>query len=163
MLTARVVSVTVRKPFDPVEIPTAKRGEVIEPEYRLKRDDNMNCHYVKVGERNVVEYIQSFKNGTALSSILERIKFMPLHEKVAQLTQQQTLSADLSNMPTDGTEAFILFQKEAKKHPEFFKRFQAGESFDSLVKEFFVKTAQPVKTDPKPAVVEDAQKEVTNG
>lgn len=124
----------VRKPFDPVEVVPQEVGELVEKEYRLIRDSHMNCEYIEIGERNVRDYIESFKNGCSLKAILDRCSLMPTREKVAYVNQTENgLSADLSSMPTDGTAAQILIMKLKKRFPDFAQRIKNGESFESLV------------------------------
>lgn len=127
----RVVTVNIIDPDTVVHAP------VIEDEIRLKRDENMNCIYMKVGEKNVNEYINSFANGCSLKSILDRCQLMPIHDKVRYLQQTDTgVSADLTNLPKDATEAFIMLRDLKEKHPDVLERFAKGESFDSIVKSF---------------------------
>ncbi len=114
---------------------TVVRTPVLEDEIRLKRDENMNCIYVKVGEKDVNEYINSFENGCSLKSILSRCQLMPIHDKVRYLQQTEVgVSADLTNIPKDATEAFIMLRDLKDKHPDLIDRFSKGESFDSIVK-----------------------------
>ena len=111
------------------------RTPVIEEVIRLKRDDHMNCIYFKDGEKDVNEYINSFANGCSLKSILSRCQLMPIHDKVRYLQQTEVgVSADLTNIPNDATEAFIMLRDLKEKHPDLIDRFSKGESFDSIVK-----------------------------
>lgn len=127
----RVFTVNIIDPDTVVHAP------VIEDEIRLKRDENMNCIYIKVGEKNVNEYINSFANGCSLKSILDRCQLMPIHDKVRYLQQTDSgVSADLTNLPKDATEAFIMLRDLKEKHPDVLERFAKGESFDSIVKSF---------------------------
>lgn len=120
--------------YDPA---TIDHSPFIEDEYRLKRDENMNCIYVKVGEKNVNEFINSFANGCSLKAILDRCQLMPIHDKVRYLQQTDNgVSADLTSLPKDATEAFIMLRDLKDKHPDVIERFAKGESFDSIVKSF---------------------------
>lgn len=136
-LNVTVVS-TIRRPYDPVVCDPQPRGDVVEGEYRLSRDEKGNCIYKKVGERNVSDYIGSFKNGCSLASILDRIALMPVNDKFNYLQQDTSgVSADLSSMPTDGTEAFILVQKLGRQYPQIFERVAKGEALESVLSDVF--------------------------
>lgn len=142
---------TIRKPYDPVVIDPTPAGDVVEAEFRLVRDEKGNCIYKKVGERNIDEYIGSFKNGCALSSILERINLMPVHDKVSYLQQTDGgFSADLSTMPTDGTEAFIMVKKLGAQYPQIFERVAKGESLDAVLSDIFKAKTSPAEPSPEP-------------
>ena len=151
MLTVDVDrTIKVRKPYDPVVCDPHPHGDEIESEYRLSRDANGNCNYTKVGERDVSEYIGSFKNGCALSSILDRISLMPVNDKIRYLQQVENgVGADLSSMPKDGTEAFILVKKLGAKYPNIFERVAKGESLDAVLNDIFKLSAEPVQTSEK--------------
>lgn len=117
-----------------------KPGVVVEDVYRLKRDENMNSIYVKVGEENITEYINSFANGCSLKAILDRIQLMPVHDKIRYLNQtEEGLSADMTAMPTDGTEAQIMLMKLKREHPEIVQRMNAGETFEKVITDLFGK------------------------
>lgn len=107
----------------------------IEKQYRLKRDGNGNCIYLEAGERDVDEYINSFALGCSLRSLLERCSLMPTYDKIRYLNQTEDgVGADLTNIPKDGTEAFIMIKELKETHPDVFERFSKGESFDSIIK-----------------------------
>lgn len=168
MTLARVAVTTVRKPYDPTVVNAAPVGSVVEDDIRLSRDEKGNCIYRKVGEVNVSEYVESFKNGCTLSAILDRIKCMPLRDKVAYLQQTENgVSADMTHMPTDGSDAFLMLQKYAKEYPEVFERISKGEDYAKVFASVFGKTAnsekeiKPASTDAN--VQNDQYKEVTNG
>lgn len=111
-------------------------GLVEEDVIRKRYDKDGNCYFEKVGTIKVQDNINSFKNGCALSSILERCKYMPIIDKVQYLAQTpDAVGADLVGMPKDLTEAFVLVNKEFKANPKIFERFRNGESFDSIVKD----------------------------
>lgn len=125
----RSFTVVLTDPDTVVNIP------VIEEVIQLKRDEKMNCVYFKVGEKDVNEYINSFETGCSLKSILARCQLMPIHDKVRYLQQTDVgVSADLSHLPQDATEAFIMLRDLKEKHPDLIDRFSKGESFDSIVK-----------------------------
>lgn len=122
------ITVGVRSTYD--------GGLVEEDVIRKRYDKDGNCYFEKVGTIKVQENINSYKNGCALSSILERCKFMPTIDKVRYLNQTpDSVGADLVGMPKDLTEAFILVNKEFKANPEIFERFKNGESFDTIIKD----------------------------
>ena len=126
----------VRSALDVVVIPSAPICNVVVGEFRLTRDENLNCKYKKVGEHNVNEYIGSFADGCSLRSLLQRCSLMPTEQKIRYLQQSADgLSADLTDIPKDGTEAFIMLSKLNREHPEIMQRFAAGESFDSIIKD----------------------------
>lgn len=152
MLTLNVTEITtVRRPYDPIVCDPHPHGEDVEGEYRLSRDEKGNCVYTKVGERDISEYIGSFKNGCALSSILDRISLMPVNDKVRYLQQgTDGVGADLSNMPTDGTEAFIMVKKLGRQYPQIFERVANGESLDTVLNDIFKLTAEPSEPTAEP-------------
>lgn len=140
-------SFAIRKPYDPVVVDPAPVGAEVEGEFRLSRDAKGNCIYTQVGERNVSEYIGSFKNGCALSSILDRIALMPAADKIRYLQQTDGVGANLADMPKDGTEAFIMVQKLGRQYPQIFERVAKGESLDAVLNDIFKPKAEP--TEPK--------------
>lgn len=121
------------KPYDHIKMVRTKPSSHVEKEYRLVRDSHGNCSYVEVGERDVREYVQSFTAGCSLKSLIERTAFMPLRDKLAYLNQRPGVGADLTNMPSDGTEAHILISRVKKLVPDFGARLKAGESFETIV------------------------------
>lgn len=142
--------IIVRKPFEPFEVNTAPFGQAFEDEVRLKRDENGNCVYVKVGERNVSEFVNSYRNGCSLQAILERIQFMPVQDKVNYLQQDTSgVSADMSAMPTDGTEAFIMVKKLSAAHPQIFERVANGEKLDAVLGDIFKPKEEKKKVEVK--------------
>lgn len=107
----------------------------IQKQYRLTRDENDNCIYKECGEVNLKEFINSFEAGCTLKSILERCSLLPIYDKVRYLQQSADgVSADMTSIPKDGTEAFIMLNKIKESHPEIYNRFSAGESFESIIK-----------------------------
>lgn len=152
MISNCKVCFVVRKPYDPVVIRPAPRGDEVEKEYRLVRDSHGNCEYIEVGEKNIREYIESFKNGCSLKSILDRCQLMPIRDKVAYLNQTDVgVSADMTNMPKDGTEAQIMIAKVKAACPDFCKRMKEGESFEKILAELInVPKASESVSDSKP-------------
>lgn len=126
----------VLKPYDPVEVSAVPFGEDEEKEYRLVRDSHGNCEYVEIGKKNISEYVESFKNGCSLKAILDRCSLMPIRDKIGYLNQtEQGVSADMSMMPKDGTEAQIMIQRVKQYCPDFAKRLKNGETFEKLLLE----------------------------
>ncbi len=125
--------IVIRKPYDPVVVIPQNVGSVIEKDYRLKRDEHYNSVYIEVGERNIVDYIGSFANGCSLKAIIDRCSLMPVHDKVRYLQQREEgLSADLSNMPKDGFEAYKMLFDYKQKYPDVYDRIAKGESIDKI-------------------------------
>lgn len=160
MLTGST-TIVIRCAHDRFPMPTAPVGAVKETQYRLKRDENDNAVYVAVGELDVCEFINSFKNGCSLASLLERTQFMPVREKVGYLQQTEDgFSADMSAMPKDGTEAFIAVSELCGKYPKLVERVKNGESFDTVIKDIFGKSAVLDKLDPALQNVKNDESEV---
>ncbi len=161
MLGPNVSKKKVLKPYDPVVVKAPPFGEEEEVEYRLIRDSNGNCEYVEIGKRNISEYVESFKNGCSLKAILDRCQLMPVRDKIAYLNQiENGLSADLSSMPKDGTEAQIMIQKVKQLCPDFAKRLRDGESFEKLLLELLPNGS---KSDSGAAENKLESEEVNNG
>lgn len=147
-----------RRMYDPVKAVPSPVGEVIEKEYRLIRDSSGNCSYVEVGEKNVSDYIQSFSSGCSLKAILDRCQLMPVRDKIAYLQQTESgLSADLTHMPKDGTEAYILISKLKNVCPDFATRLRNGESFEKILSDY----VQPSDADPVSTSVQTNESEVS--
>lgn len=123
----------IRKPSERVELCKSPIGVHIESQFTLIRDSHGNCSYVKIGEKDVKEYISSFAPGCSLKSILERCKLLPVQQQAQMLVQTQGFSADLTSMPKDGTEAQIMISRVKRACPDFAKRMAAGESFEKIV------------------------------
>lgn len=149
-------------PFEPTIIRSALDSDVIPPapicepvvgEFRLKRDVSGNCLYEQVGEININEHINSFKDGCSLQSLLQRCALMPTEQKIRYLQQtSEGVSADLSNLPKDGTEAFIMLKKLNEQHPDIMQRFAAGESFDSIIKDLSSELEPTPTPEPTPTL-----------
>lgn len=138
MLLKKVTTIEICKPYERRIIPTAILGNVVESRYRVRRDENENAIYTKVEEYDIREYIESFKVGASLQSMLERCNLLPVSEKIRMLQQQDDgFSADLSNLPCDGTEAFIMLRDLKAKYPDVVSRIAAGETFDAVIKSIF--------------------------
>lgn len=125
----------IHKQFDPVRVFAHPISECEEHDFRLTRDNNCNCHYTDIGSRNIDEYVESFKNGCSLQSLLARCNLMPAKDKISYLQQNAGgVGADLTKLPKDLTEAFIQYGNIARENPELLKRLSAGESMDSIIK-----------------------------
>ena len=124
----------VKTSLEPNVIPPAPTCNPIIDDYRLKRDSNLNISYEKVGEHNVDEYINSFKDSCSLQSLLSRCSLMTPEAKINYLQQTSDgFSADLSNLPKDGTEAFIMLQKLKTEYPDVVDRFSKGDSLETIL------------------------------
>lgn len=136
-------------------VPSAPKCSPVEPVYRKKYDQNGNAYFVELDKPlNVNEYVESFKNGCSLISLLQRCELMPVHDKVSYLQQRECgVSADITNMPTDGTSAFIMLQQFKKDYPDIYQRVNKGESLDSILASFAK----------KPSDSKSAEKSVENG
>lgn len=112
-------------------------GSPVQEQYRLTRDSHYNSIYEKVGSIDLREYINSFKTGCSLKSIIDRCQLLPVHDKIRYLQQREDgLSADLSKMPSDGFEARLMLQELRTKHPDIYARSANGESLDAILKSF---------------------------
>lgn len=150
-----------KKPYDPVICSKAPHGSDVEPQFRLRRDENGNSVYIQVGETNIREYVGSFEVGASLASMLDRCSLMPTRDKIAYLQQNsEGFSVDMTVMPTDGTAAQIMYKQILNTYPDIGRRILAGESFDKILAELFPKAdeaAKPTETQ-KTEVTEDGSK-----
>lgn len=129
-----------RKSYDKSHVTYHNTGSRVVDEVRLIHDTNGNCVYKKVGDYDLQEYISSFKDGCSLDAMLNRIQLLPVHEKISYLNQTPGgVSGDLTFMPTDGTEAFILMERFKDVVPDYAKRIANGESFESILNSLFNK------------------------
>ena len=104
---------------------------------RKKYDPDGNTTFVVVGTRNIDEFIKSFENGCSLKSILDRCSLMPVEDKIHYLNQVAGVGADLSDMPTDRTGAFLKLQNAYTENPEVFRLIQNGSTFNEAIKAVF--------------------------
>lgn len=143
-----------------IVVPSAPSCCPTESVYRKKYDQNGNAYYVELDKpMQVNEYIESFKNGCSLVSLLQRCELMPVHDKVSYLQQRDSgVSADITNMPTDGTSAFIMLQQFKNDYPDIYQRVIKGESFDSILASFAKKPS-----DTKPAEESVEKEGASNG
>lgn len=130
--------VLVRKQYDSVMVVSHPHGDEEEEQFRLKRDENYNSIYVKLPDKmNIREYVNSFRTGCSLKSILDRCNLMPVHDKINYVNQTPDgFSADLSAMPKDGFEANMMLLKLKSDYPEIVQRLSQGESFDAILNSF---------------------------
>lgn len=151
----------IRKQFDPIRLYAHPTSEVEEHDFRLTRDNNFNCHYTDVGSRNIDEYVESFKNGCSLESLLARCNLMPAKDKISYLQRTAGgVGADFIHMPKDLTEAFIQYGNIARENPELIKRLNAGESMDSIIKSILA--ANSATQDSNKEVINNGQDEPGN-
>lgn len=110
-----------------------------EPVYRKRYDINGNAVYVKQPDSlNVQEFINSFRNGCSLKSVLDRCSLMPVADKIAYLQQNnQSIGCDMTSFPKDGTEALILLNDMARKYPGFYAKVKECNSFNSAFEAYF--------------------------
>lgn len=132
------VEIIIRKPYDRVTVSFHQTGRRVEDDVRLKRDGSGNCMYQKVGEIDTRKYINSFKTGCALSTILDRIQLMPIHDKISYLNQTPGATfGDFTDLPIDGTEAVLLLCEQSDLRTKVYDRMKAGETFDAIIKDMF--------------------------
>lgn len=114
---------------------------VSEPEiirFRKEYDKNGNAIFTESSRVDRKNYINSFRNTSALDAVLSRISYMPIHEKISSLNMvNDTSYGDTSILPKDGTEAYILVNKYKSVLPDISKRIEGGESVDSIIKDIF--------------------------
>ena len=124
-------------PFDRVVIKPHNVGNSIEEKYHLERDRNGNSIYIKYDELDVRSFIQSFTAGCSLRDLLERCSLMPSYETLRHVNQvDDGISMDLSVLPKDATEAFIMLKKVSKDFPDVLDRVSKGETLESVFKSF---------------------------
>lgn len=139
-----------------IVVSPAPKCSPIEPVYRKKYDQYGNAYYEELDRpMKVNEYIESFKNGCSLTSLLQRCELMPVHDKVSYLQQRESgVSADITNMPTDGTSAFIMLQKFKNDFPDIYQRVNKGESLDSILASFVKKPSETLSSEESKKTVE---------
>lgn len=124
----------IRKCFDPVVVTPHPASKVVEEKYILKRDVNGTVTYKKTTEVDINQYINSFRNGCELSSILTRCALMPIRDKISYLNQVNSgYEADLSAIPTDLTDAIVRSNELKQSNPEIFNRLNSGESITDII------------------------------
>lgn len=124
----------IRKFLDPVVVTPHPASKVVEEKYILKRDVNGTVTYKKTTEVDINQYINSFRNGCELSSILTRCALMPIRDKISYLNQVNSgYEADLSAIPTDLTDAIVRANELKQSNPEIFNRLNAGESITDII------------------------------
>ena len=124
----------IRKSFDPVVPIAHKKSNIVLPEIRKKLDESGNSVYVKVGEVNIKEYVNSYAAGCSLKSMLERCSLMPINTVVQTVnTAQPTGSGDLVGMPTDYTEAVVNTMDLIQNNPAIAKAVASGFDFKTIM------------------------------
>lgn len=124
----------IRKFLDPVVVTPHPVSKVVEEKYILKRDVNGTVTYKKTTDVDINQYVNSFRNGCELSSILTRCALMPIRDKIAYLNQVNSgYEADLSAIPTDLTDAIVRANELKQSNPEIFNRLNAGESITDII------------------------------
>lgn len=124
----------IRKCFEPTVRHCHPKGDSVIGDFRKRYDEKGNSIYVRVGDIDIPEFVNSFAAGASLQCMLERYKLLPPRELLACINNQQGISADLSDLPSDFTEAVIRANDFAISHPELSARVRAGESFENIVK-----------------------------
>lgn len=136
----------------------------VNKQYRKKYDSDGNPYYEECGEVNISEYVNSFGNVASLDSILSRISYLPVSEKIKALSMRSDgMQGDSRAIPKDGTDAFLLLKKYEDILPGISERLKNGESLDSILKTIY--SPQTVKEDPKIEIVQNTQESevTTNG
>lgn len=106
----------------------------------LYRKEYKNGHtvYTKYGERNLREFVNSFRDGCSLKAILERNSLCAPHAMIQSVQNVQPgVSADISGMPKDGTAAYMMLANINQSYPGLLKDIHAGVSVDNVVKKYF--------------------------
>lgn len=129
----RIASIYNRHLFDIPEFV----DDSIEDDVRLTYDTKGNCIYTKVGDFNVSDYVNSFKDGCSLSTILQRINLLPVNEKVGYLKQVDSVDGDFTNIPSDLTDFMLKYQDLYIQFPDLFNRCANGETIDDVLKDYF--------------------------
>lgn len=135
----------IRKCFDPVIVTPHPVSNGVEEKFILKRDVNGTVTYKKTAEVDVNQYINSFRNGCELSSILARCALMPIRDKIAYLNQTDSgFEVDMTAVPKDLTEAILKANELKQSNPEIFLRLNAGESITDIINSLAQETIKKV-------------------
>lgn len=119
---------------DRIAIPFAPSCVTVIDDVRKRYDSNGNAFFESHGKIDIIEYINSFDVGCTLEALLSRCALLPLNNKIQMVNQNPDgVSADLSNMPTDGTSAFLMLNDLKKNYPHIIERFSRGESFNDII------------------------------
>lgn len=125
---------SIRKCFDPVVVTPHPASKSVEDKFILKRDVNGTVTYQKTAEVDINQYVNSFRNGCELSSILTRCALMPNRDKEAYLNQCMSgFEIDCTTVPTDLTDAIIKANELKKSNPDIFNRLNTGESITDII------------------------------
>lgn len=117
------------------------RGSDVIEEVRLHRDVNGTVTYTHniANDKSLTDYVNSFEAGASLKSMLERCSLMPTRDKIAYFQQNVNgFSADISEMPTDFTAAYLQMQRVNRQHPDFIRSIRGGMSFNDAIKKHFL-------------------------
>lgn len=155
-----------RKPYDQTIVKASPCGKKTEEVFRLMRDLDGNASYIKIDDKDVQSYINSFATGCSLKAILDRTQLVPARERAGMMQQQENgVGADLSHMPKDGTAAQIMLQELKRENPDLIDRLRKGESFNKIFAETYGRKAQrvdPVQPTPETVQKATSDKEVLN-
>ena len=124
----------LRKYFDKVSVTSHPKSIDDADQFQVSFDEKGNAHYKKVKSYKISAYVSSFEKGCSLVNMLQRCSLMPIHSKVELLNQVPTVNADMTLMPKDLTEAFMMADSLKRDNPDIVKRLNSGESIDSVLK-----------------------------
>lgn len=126
---------TVLNARDQIPRRAKKAGDPVKRFFSLKRDENGNCIYTERDKINIQEDINSYRDSCSLEHQLLRMKLMPVDQVVSSLHVNNSVSADLSNVPTDLVSYYSMFSELVKKFPDFETRIKT-ESIDDIIKSY---------------------------
>lgn len=111
-------------------------GEVEKVFYSKLIDDKGNAIYTERRRVNIHEEVQSHKDGCLLSTLLGRLSAASGDQIVSALSQVQTISADVSQMPKDLVSAFCLLQEVENRSPGVLKDIASGAALNDIISKF---------------------------
>lgn len=129
--------------FDLKSLPVGDLQKVF---YSKIVDDKGNAIYTERRRVNISEEIQSYKDGCMLSTLLSRLSMASADQIVSACNQNQTISADLSNMPKDLVSAFVMFKDLESRYPGICSKLSSGSSIEDL-KSFFIPSEKIEKSE----------------
>lgn len=95
--------------------------------------DGRSYFYEVECTKDIKAYINSFKNGASLESMLERISLLPVNERIKYLNQHSGgLTGDITFLPKDGTEAYLCMKRAKSLLPDF-DDLVKNHSFNELI------------------------------
>lgn len=124
----------LRKYFDKVSVTSHPKSIDDVDQFQVSFDEKGNASYKKVKSYKISAYVSSFEKGCSLVNMLQRCSLMPIHSKIELLNQVPTVNADMTLMPKDLTEAFMMADSLKRDNPEIVKRLNSGESIDFVLK-----------------------------